>query len=372
MFQQPKRLEVTENEMTALVAFIQEANAHTYASGADYSLSKSDTNFQEISYTNGKLTYKDRYSGYFAAAGESTVWFEDTPVWSASYRGQIEQATTGLRITEKDVLAFLKRALGRDHIPQSFRGPVEFREEEWEYSYVQKGELDRFAAWEEIYFRGNLVYSQDILGGVILHEQPEILTERISAFRDIEKLTFQKFLSAKEALASLPINATVLDFFEITSDFAIDPIYAELIDRKYQEHSHYITKGLNQLGWFRGWWCFRIALYNFLQDTGHNKDIQFKLGDIGRYSNTVQRLQNSPEYKEEMDLNQGRLEIANQEYADLIRIYTSQHLDDLFESIDQVLEELQSAADLPEAVTELESIRYILQQFFAGTRAAEQ
>ena len=120
---------------------------------------------KSISYKRANWEYRDNYFGYFRAPGFTVVSQNNQPVWMMSYfgEGQLE----GYEEIVKPTFSFLKRVLLQVTPELPFRGPSEYKEEDWTYKFkLLKGNIEDFLWKEEILKDGNLVFTQMGGGGV--------------------------------------------------------------------------------------------------------------------------------------------------------------------------------------------------------------
>lgn len=66
---------------------------------------------------------------------------------------------------------FLKKVLSRVTEDMPFRGPKNFKEGDYEYVNKVEGDISNFKGHEVIFFKGKEVFSQDYIGGLIVHKK---------------------------------------------------------------------------------------------------------------------------------------------------------------------------------------------------------
>ena len=120
-------------------------------------------------YRHGGWEYRDNYLGYFRAPGFIVVSQNQRLVWTMNYFGRGQ--TPGYEHLAKPTFDFLKRALMRVTPDMPFRGPREYKEGEWNYSfknYDPKMSVENFF-WEEDIIKDKVkVFSQTGGGGTII------------------------------------------------------------------------------------------------------------------------------------------------------------------------------------------------------------
>ncbi len=148
-----------------LATFIYQASLSTYVGGGAYEKIVERPGFLEMAYKQGGWYYRDSYTGYYRSSGSELVRFQDQIVWASNYCGGM---VDGYENLADDTFSFLKKAIiSKPKDKQSFRGPDNFKDEVWEYRYQQIGDVISFSGHEEIYHNGIVVFSQDIIGGLI-------------------------------------------------------------------------------------------------------------------------------------------------------------------------------------------------------------
>lgn len=150
-----------------LMQFIDKAGRATYAGGGEREKTPERKGFTEMVYQDGDFYYRDSWTGYIRSRGMELVRYKDEPVWSCLYGGGI---VNGHETLADDCFEFLKKAmLAKGTDTQSARGPEQFADDDWSYSYTQEGDKTEFSGYEEIKHRGELVFFHRVIGGVIKH-----------------------------------------------------------------------------------------------------------------------------------------------------------------------------------------------------------
>ncbi len=155
--------------LKSLEKFIIEAAKNTYAAGADPVPNPERPDFYELVYFAKDFSYRDSYTGHYRSRGMEVVRLKDLPVWSAAYGGGI---VAGKEDLTTHCFQFLQKALAaKDNDPQflSFRGPQQFQYGDWKYDYEQSGDIEEFWGYEEISYKGELIFYHRIIGGTINH-----------------------------------------------------------------------------------------------------------------------------------------------------------------------------------------------------------
>lgn len=156
-----------------LAKFLVEAKRNTYASVNKMKIKLERPSFDELEYENGIFYYRDSYSGFFQAPGMEVVRIggkNGKPIWTMAYYGGMLNKFNKDIDFAKQVFNFLKKALKEVPIKIPFRGPINFKENNFEYINNTKGDITRFIGHEKILYKGKEVFNQDYGGGLIINK----------------------------------------------------------------------------------------------------------------------------------------------------------------------------------------------------------
>ena len=155
-----------------LNTFLGKAALATYAGGGDKTESK-EPGFIELEYKEGDLYYKDSYCGYFQSWGRETVWFEGKPLWTQIYGGGMTEPYLNDDEFAHTTFTFLKKALSDGEKENDFqpRGPSSFKDGDWGYACEWEGDITRFKGSETITFKGEIVFTHNFIGGLVLAKE---------------------------------------------------------------------------------------------------------------------------------------------------------------------------------------------------------
>lgn len=149
-----------------LYSFLITAKKQTYANKSIKKVSSSRTGSFDYEYSNGKMTYHDTYFGGTKFIGEEIVYASDnSPVWGMNYYG----VTLNENLSEELLDNVLRPALmkvGEDNI-LPIRGPKEYINNEYRYTFEVIGDLDCFEGIETIYRNNEKIYVLKCHGGII-------------------------------------------------------------------------------------------------------------------------------------------------------------------------------------------------------------
>ena len=130
-----------------LTAFLKEANLNTYANEKVEKVAALRPGSHDYHFEKNGLVYHDTYFGGKKFIGEEIVYKDGQPVWGMNYHGW----TLNKTMTEGLFDAILRPALmagSGDNIP--VRGPKEFINNNWKYTFKVEGNLSNFTGVEEI------------------------------------------------------------------------------------------------------------------------------------------------------------------------------------------------------------------------------
>lgn len=147
-----------------LEAFLREANLNTYANENIKKAASLRPGSSDYHFEKGDLTFHDTYFGATKFVGEEIVYKNGKPAWGMNYYG----FTLKNEISEGLFDSILRPALmsgSGDNIP--VRGPKEFINGEWKYTFKTDGKLANFTGLEEISRNGEVVCRLYCHGGFI-------------------------------------------------------------------------------------------------------------------------------------------------------------------------------------------------------------
>lgn len=143
----------------SIIEFLCRAKRSTYASGNAKESIPCRNKSHDFEYIEGNLRYLDSYLGSCNFSGEEVVWEEDIPIWSMNYIG---------RVLNKEFSGdFLKEALSNVPVEYPYRGPLEYKKDEFLYKCSVEGNVNWFNGQEEIYKDNIKVYECNFHGGIL-------------------------------------------------------------------------------------------------------------------------------------------------------------------------------------------------------------
>jgi len=148
--------------LEGLTEFLQEAKKKTFASKISLPKLNPDKS-KEYIYKKGNFKYKDTYFGSVIDTGQELVFYKGNLIWSMAYRGGM---ILGKEAFSKKCFSFLKRCLRKTPKEFPVRGPKFYKEKEFKYENIWKGDLENFTGQEKIFLKGEQIYFRDYLGGM--------------------------------------------------------------------------------------------------------------------------------------------------------------------------------------------------------------
>ena len=147
-----------------LYKFLVEAKKATYAAGKNAKKIIEDDNSTTLIYENGDFKYHDNYFGGEPYGGREVVFYKDTPVYIMAYYGNIIPTVLDF----SPVYNILQKALSSIPKDTPFRGPKEFKTDEYTYKNQFTGEINNFSGIETIEDNeGNEIYKAQYMGGYV-------------------------------------------------------------------------------------------------------------------------------------------------------------------------------------------------------------
>ena len=142
--------------------FLVEAKVNTYASNGESGETKLADGSKEFRFEKEGFKYRDRYFGSRTFIGEEIVFQNEEPIWSMNYYGGVVSG-----VESSSAYEFLKEALQKVSLEKPFRGPDNFKKNDWEYMNRPEGSIEKFIGEETISFKGKVIYKLNYRGGVI-------------------------------------------------------------------------------------------------------------------------------------------------------------------------------------------------------------
>lgn len=159
-----KNMSKVELPVEVLSAFLREANLATYANESTERVASLRPGSKDYHFEKGDLTYHDTYFGATRFIGEEIVYKSGIRAWGMNYYGFTIDETISEGLFDSILRPALMSGSG-DNIP--VRGPKEFINGEWKYTFMPEGDLANFTGLEEISKGGRIVCRLHCHGGFI-------------------------------------------------------------------------------------------------------------------------------------------------------------------------------------------------------------
>lgn len=155
-----------EQELIDLHNFLIEAKKETYANENVEKVKSTRRGSHDYEYTKDNWTYHDTYFGGTDFQGQEVVYRQDdTPIWGMIYYGKTLDESLSEEAMDKALRPALMQVGQDDVIP--VRGPKEFENQGYQYTFKVTGDLTSFEGKETIEKEGNKVYTLKCHGGII-------------------------------------------------------------------------------------------------------------------------------------------------------------------------------------------------------------
>ncbi len=155
-----------EQELIDLHNFLIEAKKETYANENVEKVKSTRRGSHDYEYTKDNWTYHDTYFGGTDFQGQEVVYQqEDTPIWGMIYYGRTLDESLSEEAMDKALRPALMQVGQDDVIP--VRGPKEFENQGYKYTFKVTGDLTNFEGEEMIEKDGKKIYTLKCRGGII-------------------------------------------------------------------------------------------------------------------------------------------------------------------------------------------------------------
>ena len=146
--------------------FLIEAKKQTYANENGKRIASTRKESHDYEYSKNNLTYHDTYFGGINFMGEEVVYENNIPIWGMNYYGITLDNNLSEEAMDKALRPALMQVGNDDTIP--VRGPKEYINGKYKYTFHVTGDLDYFEGEESIYVDEKRVYILKCHGGLII------------------------------------------------------------------------------------------------------------------------------------------------------------------------------------------------------------
>lgn len=146
--------------------FLIEAKKSTYANGTAEKIESSRLDSKDYEYKKGNMLYHDTYFGGTNFIGEEVVYIDNKIYWAMNYYGVTLDENLGEEAMDNALRpALMQVGVSENIIP--VRGPREYKNGDFKYTFEVCGDLTNFSGIETIYKNDKKVYELKCNGGLI-------------------------------------------------------------------------------------------------------------------------------------------------------------------------------------------------------------
>ena len=158
-------------DKTTLLDFIAKAHRHTYAAPKEVRKKHRCEvpilqGHKDYEFKEGDLIYHDSYAGSYWAPGRELVFLKGNPIWCMAYQGKHNEAYDD-KFFQTQAFPFLRIALMNFDDSMPFRGPKEFSDGDFKYTFEMQGDYNFFKCQEIILYKSESVFFQDVMGSLV-------------------------------------------------------------------------------------------------------------------------------------------------------------------------------------------------------------
>ena len=146
--------------------FLIEAKKQTYANENAPRINSSRLNSKDYEYKKNNMIYHDTYFGGTNFIGEEVIYVDNKIYWAMNYYGVTLDETLGEEAMDNALRPALMK-VGEDDTIIPVRGPKEFINGEYKYTFEVQGDINYFNGIEIIYKNGIKIYELRCSGGLI-------------------------------------------------------------------------------------------------------------------------------------------------------------------------------------------------------------
>ena len=148
------------------IDFLVKAKKGTYANGNASKSPSSRLLSKDYHYEDSHFTYHDTYFGGVKFMGEEVVYYNENILWGMNYYGVTLDSSLTEEVMDK-VLRVALMKVGEDENIIPVRGPKEFINGDYLYTFDVEGNMENFIGTEQIYKDKKLIYELICHGGII-------------------------------------------------------------------------------------------------------------------------------------------------------------------------------------------------------------
>ena len=152
--------------MNNLEEFLIDAKKQTYANASVEKQPSSRLNSKDYEYVKDNMIYHDTYFGGTRFIGEEVVYLDNKPYWGMNYYGVTLDENLGEEAMDNALRPALMK-VGDDKSVIPVRGPKEFINGDYKYSFDVNGDINNFSGIESVYKNNTKIYELKCSGGLI-------------------------------------------------------------------------------------------------------------------------------------------------------------------------------------------------------------
>lgn len=146
--------------------FLIEAKKSTYANGTTEKIESSRLGSKDYEYKKDNMLYHDTYFGGTNFIGEEVVYIDNKIYWAMNYYGVTLDENLGEEAMDNALRpALMQVGVSENIIP--VRGPREYKNGDFKYTFEVSGDLTNFSGIETIYKNDKKIYELKCNGGLI-------------------------------------------------------------------------------------------------------------------------------------------------------------------------------------------------------------
>ena len=146
--------------------FLIEAKKSTYANGTAEKIESNRLGSKDYEYKKDNMLYHDTYFGGTNVIGEEVVYIDNKIYWAMNYYGVTLDENLGEEAMDNALRpALMQVGVSENIIP--VRGPREYKNGDFKYTFEVSGDLTNFSGIETIYKNDKKIYELKCNGGLI-------------------------------------------------------------------------------------------------------------------------------------------------------------------------------------------------------------
>lgn len=152
--------------MNKIEEFLIEAKTQTYANMNAPKINSSRFNSKDYEYKKDNMIYHDTYFGGTRFIGEEVVYVDNNIYWGMNYYGVTLDESLGEEAMDNALRPALMM-VGMDKSVIPVRGPKEYINDNYKYTFEVDGNLENFIGIESVYKNNKKIYELKCSGGLI-------------------------------------------------------------------------------------------------------------------------------------------------------------------------------------------------------------